>query len=252
VPSRDAVSGHVAAVVLAAMGGARLERSLASVAWVPERVVLDLTARVDGRELPAGVRYVAGPAPLIDLASADWLLLLLEGEMASPRLAEALVGLHADVSDASAFTVRVEMHAIGTRWTARPAVRLAARAAATLVVRDGRPELAAEGVPLPLAEASIVVEAPPSLEAAVQALDAESAAVAAWLHRGGLRVKVRHLLLPPLATVARVLVAHGGSTRPWARWVAAVFAGYRTLLVPAKVWELRQLAAVRPPHAGGT
>jgi len=64
-------------------------------------------------------------------------------------------------------------------------------------------------------------------------------------------VKVRHLLLPPLATVARVLLARGGSTRPWARWVAAVFAGYRTLLVPAKVWELRQLAAVPPSRAGG-
>jgi len=29
-----------------------------------------------------------------------------------------------------------------------------------------------------------------------------------------------------------------------------VFAGYRTLLVPAKVWELRQLAAIQPPRAG--
>jgi hypothetical protein len=233
------------------MGGARLERSLASVAWARERVVLDPTARLDGRELPAGVGYVAGPVPLLDLAAADWLLLVLEGEVVLPQLADALAGLDADAAGPRAFAVPVEMHAIGTQWRPRPAVRLAARAAATLVVRDGRPELAAEGAPLPLADASIVVEAPPSLEAAVQALDAESAAVAACLHRGGPGVKVRHLLLPPLATVARVLLARGGSTRPWARWVAAVFAGYRTLLVPAKMWELRQLAAIQPPRAGG-
>ena len=249
--TQGAASNDVAALVLAAMGGARLERSLASVAWARERVVLDPSARVDGRELPAGVRYVARPAPLIDLGSADWLLLVLEGEVASPRLADAVAGIGAEASGARAFAVPVEMHAIGTRWTPRPAVRLVARAAATLVVRDGRPELAADGAALPLADASIVVEAPPSLEAAVQALDAESAAVAAWLHWGGFRVKVRHLLLPPLVTVARVLLARGGSTRPWARWVAAVFAGYRTLLVPAKVWELRQLAAVQTPRAGG-
>ena len=55
----------------------------------------------------------------------------------------------------------------------------------------------------------------------------------------------------PLASAGRVLLARGRSSRPWARWVAAVFAGYRTLLVPAKVWELRQLAAIDPPAVGG-
>ena len=34
------------------------------------------------------------------------------------------------------------------------------------------------------------------------------------------------------------------------RMVAAVFAGYRALLVPAKVWELRQCAAIAPVLAG--
>ncbi len=247
----EAGTNGVAAVVLAAMGGARLERTLASVAWARERVVLDPAVRIDGHELPAGVRYVARPAPLIDLGAEDWLLLVLEGEVVSPGLAEAVAGIGVAAAEARAFAVPVEMHAIGTRWSPRPAARLAPRAAATLVVRDGRPELAAEGAPSPLAGGSIVVEAPPSLEAAVQALDAESAAVAALLYRGGLRVKVAHLLVPPVASVARVLLARGGSTRPWARWVAAVFAGYRTLLVPAKVWELRQLAAVEPPRTGG-
>jgi len=241
----------VSAVVLAAMGGARLERSLASVAWARERIIFDAAVRLEGRELPSGVRYVARPVPLLDLGSSEWLLLLLEGEVASPRLADALAKLDVDASGPRAFAVPLEMSALGTRWTPRPAVRLAARAAAALVVRDGRPELAAEGAPLALSEAGIVVEAAPSLESAVQALDAESAAVAAWLHRGGVRVGVGELLLPPLASAGRVLLARGRSSRPWARWVAAVFAGYRTLLVPAKVWELRQLAAIDPPAVGG-
>jgi hypothetical protein len=144
------------------------------------------------------------------------------------------------------------VHALGTKWTPRRRpVRLAARTAAALVVRDGRPELASEGAELEEPEAALIEEAPPSLEHAVRALDAESAALATLLHRNALRVRVRHLLLPPLATAARVLTAPGSSTRPWARWVAAVFAGYRTLLVPAKVWELRQLAAVGPGAVGG-
>jgi hypothetical protein len=229
------------------MGGARLERSLASVAWARERVVVDPVARLDGRELPSGVRYVARPAPLLDLGSSEWLLLILEGEVASPGLADALAGIDADPSGPRAFMVPVEQHALGTRWAGRPAVRVAARSTAELVVRDGRLELGAHGAPLALVDATIVVEAPPSLEAAVQALDAESAAVAAWLHRSRFRVGVGNLLWPPVASAARVLLARGGSTRPWARWVAAVFAGYRTLLVPAKVWELRQLAAIQPP-----
>ena len=250
--TRDEVSGHasVTAVVLAAMGGTRLERSLASVEWARERIVFDPAARVDGR-VPSGVRYVARAALVPELGSAEWLLLLLEGETASPRLADALGRAAADATATRAFAVPVEVRALGTHWIPRPPVRVAPRAAAALVVRDGRPELAARGLPLPLAGAGIVVEAPSSLERAVQALDAESAALAAWVRTAGVRIGVRHLLLPPLASAGRVLLARGHSTRPWARWVAAVFAGYRALLVPAKVWELRQRAAVEPPAAGG-
>ena len=229
------------------MGGARLERSLASVAWAPERIVLDPAARLDGRGLPRDVRHVTRAAPLAELGSADWLLLLLEGEAALPTLADACGALSADAPRPQAFAVAVEMHALAGSWTPRRApVRLALRAGAELVVRDGRPELAARGTPLGTAAAALVGEPPPSLEFAVQALDAESASLAAWLHARGLRVGVRHLLGPPLAAAGRVLAARGSSTRPWARWVAAVFAGYRALLVPAKVWELRQLAAAGP------
>ena len=63
-------------------------------------------------------------------------------------------------------------------------------------------------------------------------------------------VTLGQLVLPPLAAMVRALAAPGGGNRPWARWVAAVFAGYRTLLVPAKVWEIRQRAAIAPPLAG--
>lgn len=239
----------VAAIVLAAMGGARLERSLAGVAWAAERIVLDPAARLDGRGLPPGVHHVARAVPPAELGGAEWLLLLLEGEVVMPALADALA--HPAAAEArQALAVSVEMRALGARWTPRRLpVRLAPRAAAGLVVRDGRPELAARGIALATPDAAIVAETPPSLEHAVRALDAESAALAAWLHPSAPRVGVRHLLLPPLASAARVLVARGSSTRPWARWVAAVFAGYRAHLVPAKVWELRQLAAAGTPVA---
>ena len=89
-----------------------------------------------------------------------------------------------------------------------------------------------------------------SLEDAVQTLDAECGAVAAWLAAGPARVRLHQLVLPPLAAMLRAMAAPGGSARPWARWVAAVFAGYRALLVPAKVWEVRQRAAIAPVLAG--
>jgi len=243
---REQVSGRdVTAIVLAALGGERLERSLASVAWAPERIVLDPAAGVDGRSVPAGVRHVARAAPLAELGSAPWLLLLLEGEAASPRLADAL----GDVSGTQALGVPLELHALDVQWTPRRApVRLAARAAARLVIRNGRPELAEHGRALSTG-VRIVAEAPPSLEDAVRLLDAECGAVAAWLVAEQARVRLGQLVLPPLAAVLRALGAPGSSTRPWARWVAAVFAGYRALLVPAKVWELRQSAAIAPPLA---
>jgi len=244
---REQVSGRdVTAIVLGALGGVRLERSLASVAWAAERIVLDPAAGVDGRSVPAGVRHVAHVAPLAELGSAPWLLLLLEGEVASPPLADAL----GDVSGVQALSVPLELHALDAQWTPRRApVRLAARAAARLVVRDGRPELAERGRALSAGSVRIVAEAPPTLEDAVRLLDAECGAVAAWLAAEHARVRLGQLVLPPLAAVLRALGAPGSSTRPWARWVAAVFAGYRALLVPAKVWELRQGAAIAPPLA---
>ena len=240
------MSRDVTAIVLAASGGVRLERSLASVEWAAERIVLDPAARIDARAVPAGVRHVARAADLAELGAAPWLLLLLEGEVASSRLGEALAG----VSGAEAFGVPLEVHGIDAHWTPRRApIRLAARAAVRLVVRDGRPELAGRGGGLGAGGARIVAEAAPSLEDAVQTLDAECGAVAAWLAAGPARVRLHQLVLPPLAAMLRAMAAPGGSARPWARWVAAVFAGYRALLVPAKVWELRQGAAIAPPLA---
>jgi hypothetical protein len=240
------VSRDVTAIVLAALGGARLERSLASVAWAGERVVLDPAGQVDARVVPPGVRHVASAARPAELGSAPWLLLLLEGEVASRGFEEALRGS----SEADACGVPLELHALDVQWTPRRApVRLVARAAARLVVRDGRPELAEEG--RGTCAGRIVAEAAPSLEDAVRTLDAECGAVAAWLAAGPQRVRLGHLMLPPVAAMLRALAAPGRGTRPWARWVAAVFAGYRTLLVPAKVWELRQCAAIAPALAGG-
>jgi len=242
---------NLTAIVLAAMGGGRLERSLASVAWAEERIVLDPAARHDAPAVPPGVGHVARAAGLGELGSAPWLLLLLEGELASPGLDEVLGRTLAEPSAVTAFGLPLELHALGAQWTSRRApVRLAARAAARLVVRDGRPELAGQGRML-AGTAGIVAEASPSLEEAVRALDAECGAMAAWLVAGSSRVRLGHLMLPPLATMLRALAARGTSIRPWARWVAAVFAGYRALLVPAKVWELRQRAAVAPAPLAG-
>lgn len=231
--------------MLAARGGARLDRTLASVAWARERIALDPAARVDGRHLGSGVRHVPRPAPLAELSAAEWLLLLCEGEVAPPALEAAVAAALRGAAADAAFAVPVEMHGLATSWTPRRApVRLAPRHGARLVARDGRAELAPPGPRVVRLDTRLVAEAPASLEDAVWTLDAESAALAAWLHAHGPPARAWELVLPPLAAVARVLLAPGRNTRAWARWVAAVLAGYATLVVPAKRWEAAQRAGI--------
>jgi hypothetical protein len=170
------------------------------------------------------------------------------GRVASSRLGEALAG----ASGAEAFGVPLEVHGIDAHWTPRRApVRLAARAAVRLVMRDGRPELAGHGARARRRRREDRGRGRgPRWRTRCRTLDAECGAVAAWLAAGAARVRLHQLVLPPLAAMLRAMAAPGGSGRPWARWVAAVFAGYRALLVPAKVWELRQCAAIAPVLAG--
>jgi len=229
------MSVGIAAVVVASRGARRLERSLASVAWAEERIVLDPAGRVGAEALPPGVR-LSGEDPGASSGS-PWLLLLHEGEVAPPALAAAIGAAVGTPPAKAAFRVPLEIVAFGATLQPRGApVRLARRPTS---LRHGT-GLAAEltaAPPTGQLAVPLVARVNDSLAGAVGDLDADAAALAALLRARRVRVSLARVLLGALATAGRLGLARGAGDR-WARWSAAVLGGYRVLVTYAKLWEL--------------
>jgi len=231
-------AADVAAAVLGAHGGARLARALGSVAWASERVVIDPAGRIDAATLPPAVRRLESPRDLADASDARWLLLLQEDEVATPELAAAVVD--ATTSGAAAYRIAraLELRGVTLRLPGAP-IRLARRDTARLHVGAGASlALGASVARVGRVAARLVIEEAGSLEEAVEALDADAAALAALLHALRVRPRFSALAVAPLAGAAPVLAARGGPLG-WGRWIAAVLAGYRAFVVQAKLWEAR-------------
>jgi hypothetical protein len=233
------------ALVIGARGGARLARTLASVGWAAERVVLDPAARLAAEPLPAGVVRREGVAFEAAATAAPWLLLLEEGEVVSPALAEAIGAALAEPA-ALAYAVPLEVRGFGATlapW--RAPIRLARRPGARLVLRAGvAPELGtrraagALGVPL-------VAERAATLTEAVLDVEADGAAIAGVLRARGVRARSAGLVLAFLVAAGRLVAARGAGGVRWGRWILGVLAGYRALLAHAKLWELERSAPLR-------
>jgi hypothetical protein len=234
----------VAAVVLASRGGARLEAALGSVAWAPERIVLDPARRLDGRPLPTGVRRGHNLAE----AWAPWLLLLEEHESVPPELAARIAETVAAPGRFAAFRIGIEVHAFGATFRPPGApVRLVRSPGARVDLGRGVvTELRPAGGEVGRLSDRLVAQAADSLAAAVENLDADAATLAALLARRRVRPGLRHLVLPPLAAAFRPLAARGSWRRVRLRWILCVLEGYRALLAWAKVWELRLAEASTP------
>ena len=234
----------VAAIVLASRGGARLERSLDSVAWAGERIVLDPAGRLGAEPLPQGVLRGGDPA---QAAAAPWLLLLEENEAVEAPLAAAIAGA-VDAPAARAYRIAQEVIAFGTTLRLRRApVRLALRAGARLRLRSGHaPELAHDGGRAPELGACLVTHGAPTLAAAVEELDAQATTLATLLYVRRVRPRLWRLLVPSLVASGRALVARGPVRGLWGRWTLAVLAGYRPLVAYAKLWEMHRQEAARP------
>jgi len=234
----------VAAVVLASRGGPRLEAALASVAWAPERIVLDPARHLGDRPLPTGVRRAHDVAD----AAAPWLLLLEEHEVVPPGLAARVAETVAAPGRFAAFRIGLEVHAFGaTFWPPGAPVRLVRSPGARLRLGRGLvAELRVAGGDLGRLPDRLVAQGADSLAAAVENLDADAATLAALLARRRVRPGLRHLVLPPLAAAARPLAARGSWGHVRLRWILGVLEGYRALLAWAKVWELRLAEASTP------
>jgi hypothetical protein len=247
----------VAAVVLGAGGGDRLARTLASVAWAAERVVLDPARRLGGSPLPPGARYDAAPDPGQATAAA-WILLLAEGETVPDALRDAIVAAVRGAPPAAAWRIGLDVGVMdGTLRPGRAPIRLAARGAGLRVRRDAGVELRAAGAGRPIGrlDPPIAVGWAGDLATAVVDLDADTAALAAVLDATAARPSAANLVAGGLAAAAAVLVAraprprHAPDTPDAAaprglkravRWAAAVLAGYRVAVAHAKLWESRR------------
>src|SRR5919204_4284116 len=103
-------SGELAALVLASRGGARLRHTLESVAWIERRMVVDPRGCVARELLPGGVRLVAA---LPGEMGPGWVLLLTEGESATPALATAIGAVLRLAAGPGAYRVRREVRGLG-------------------------------------------------------------------------------------------------------------------------------------------
>jgi len=229
-------AADVAAVVLGVRGGASLARALASVAWAGERLVVDPAGRLGAASLPPGVSRLVRPLDLAGATEASWLLLLREDEVAPPGLAPAVAAAIGSGEAAHRIGRILELRGGTLRLPGAP-VRLARRDVARLHVAAGASlALAPRRVRAGRIASHLAVEEEDSLEAAVEALDAEATALAALLQALDVRPRLAALAAAPLAGAAPVLAARGGPLG-WGRWVAAVLAGYRAFAVQAKLWE---------------
>lgn len=240
--------GAVAAVVVGARGGERLARTLASVAWAADRVVLDPAGRLAAASVPPGVRTHTGPMHPSDVATAPWLLLLEEDEVVSPRLVEAIALAVGAAAGPRPYRIPLEIRSFGARLRPRGAplrlaprdgARLAVAAGASIELRSTHGRPGRLRVPLHAGRAATLAEA-------VVDLDADATALAAVLHAGAVRARWVRLALAPLVAGGRVLAGRSVERVPWARWILGVFAGYRALVTHAKLWELEAKRTATP------
>jgi len=237
----------VLAVVVATRGGTRLEAALSSVAWSSERAVLDPVGDVTAAQLAPDVRLGRDVRAATTLGSASWLLLLGEHEVATESLAGATAA--AVGGGPMAWRVPVEIETLGVRFALRShPIRLAPRER-SVVALDRTLELELQSPSTPQRRLNGVLRSTggKSVAAAVDMLVPESRALAALLAQLDRRPRAAALAADPLAALLRVLRARTAGSGGLARWVTAVFAGYRVTLAHAMLWEWRhaQPAPVR-------
>jgi hypothetical protein len=239
------VSTAVAAVVLASRGGLRLERTLASVAWAAERVVLTTPRAAALDTLGEDVRRAVATTDLRTMTQQRWLLFLVEGEVVEPALAAAVAA--AASGDDGAYRVPLEVRALGVTLQPPAApIRLVPAAAARLVLRP-RPALALAATrhPTRRLDARLALVGAAALADAIADLDADAAVLGALLHASGRRAGVGRAAVAACGALAPLLRARSVRRTAWGRWRIGVTAAYGLIVSYAKAWELARAEGLR-------
>jgi hypothetical protein len=235
----------VLAVVVATRAGQSLTSALGSVPWASERAVLDPTGEVGPERLPPGVGLGRDARRVATLGTAAWLLLLAEHEVASTSLREQLARA-VQRDGAAAWRIGIEVAALGGRLVPRHApLRLAPRETSRVVVERGL-ALALASTAGRVGRLGTCLHAAhgESIEAAVEELGVESRVMAALLAQDAQDAGVARISLSSVAAAARLLLARAPARAGLARWITAVFAGYRVVLAHTRAWEWRQAQPV--------
>jgi hypothetical protein len=230
----DDAATAVTALVVVRAGGAALQTTLASVSWARRRCVTDPARVLTPASMPEGVEVWA------PMQASGWILLLAEGECATDGLAGALRAIMRE--EPNAYRVAVECRGFGggIRLLGRPVRLMRAAAPAIGVALGGELGFVApRGAPV---LAQVTIERPVGAlpTEAVDALNADATVLAALAAAGGVRPRYRRLVASGIIGSARVLGGAGRGRLGWGRWILAVLAGYRGLLVEAKLWERAQ------------
>lgn len=230
---------RLAAVVLAARGGARLAEALAALAWADRRVVLGFDgALLAHAGLPGDVLRVTSPARLAEV-DADWLLLLGEEERVRAEDVARLRAAAAAAAPGDVLALRVESGALDLRVRLGRAVGRLGPRTAHLRVQPGFDVELAGARPPHVLDVALVRSRGATLTDAVALVGADAALFAAIAERR--RARGRGILWHPLVAGARTLAARGvGRPLGLGRWVLAVLEGYRVVVAYAKLWERRR------------
>jgi glycosyltransferase involved in cell wall biosynthesis len=259
-----------------------LERSLASVAWADEIVVVvdaksrdgseavarRLASRVERREYGGDVdqkRFA------VSLAKHDWAFILDPDEVVTPALAEAMQRALARAgeralanaqargeSGAVGFEINRATYHLG-RWIQHGdfypdwKLRLFRRSRARFVGRDPHGRVEVDG-PVARLDGELEHYSYRDLADQIGRIQFFSAEAAAALEREGFRVGLRHLVLHPPARFLRSYVMRRGFLDGMAGFVVGVASGFYVFLKYAKLWQ-RTRPGARPgprPGASGT
>ncbi|HPF69859.1 MAG TPA: glycosyltransferase family 2 protein [Candidatus Krumholzibacteria bacterium] len=243
-------------VVMVARNEARnLARSLGSVAWADERVVVD-AGSTDGTAAAAralGARVVERPwdgysrqvEHGVGQATGDWILVLDADEEVTPELAAAIRGAIADPAGPGAWQVRRRMRAFGRwidhgGWSPDWQLRLFRRGAARAAHREIHGAYVADG-PVGRLDGLLLHHTYDHVHACVARMnDYTSLEVANRLERRpDAAPSPARLLLGPLGAFLRCYVRKAGwRDGPAGLWLALLTAQY-TMLRHLKLWEYR-------------
>jgi len=229
----------ITVVLVVGIGGARLQRSLETVAEIGQVLALDPTGQADTTALPEDV--VCHSCADVDARiRRGWILFLNEGERVSPQLRREIEAVVTD-DGAPACRVAIEHRAFGGRLRSIGAPVRLVRQFPRWLGMSAEGQLAAEpghDVTRRL-RCALEVHIVTRLTDSVAEFDRDATVWAALSADHVGPVGVFRTVRIGASAFVRTLIGRGGNLG-WGRLILSVLHGYRTVLAHTRIWEARR------------